>query len=118
LPGQDSFRVEVLHPGDNVPRVLAAVASGDPLRITVPLERGCAMVKLLHTWMAPANRDLVSTATVRLGTVLHGAVLRYTLDNQPPTASSPKYSTPIVLRATTTVRAAAFRRGERSRRCS
>jgi hypothetical protein len=113
LPGQDSFRVEVLHPGDTSAHVLAAAASGDPLRLTVPLERGCAMVKLLHTWISPADRDFVSTATVRMGTIVHGAVLRYTLDNRPPTASSPQYSTPIVLRATTTVRAAAFRGGER-----
>ncbi len=113
LPGQTSFRVEVLHPGDRVARVLAAAASGDPLRLTVPLERGCAMVKLLHTWISPANRDFLSTATVRLGTILHGAALRYTIDNHPPTASSPRYSAPIVLRATTTIRAAAFRGDER-----
>jgi hypothetical protein len=112
LPGQDSFRVEVLHPGETAARV-STVAAVNPLRLTVPLERGCAMVKLLHTWMIPANRDFVSIATVRMGTAIHGAELHYTLDNRPPTASSPKYSTPTVLRATTTVRAAAFRGRER-----
>jgi hypothetical protein len=40
-----------------------------------------------------------------------GAVVRYTLDNTPPTAISPAYSTPFPISATTTVRARVFAPG-------
>lgn len=37
-----------------------------------------------------------------------GAVVRYTVDNTPPTASSPVYASPLAVSATTTVRARVF----------
>jgi hypothetical protein len=49
--------------------------------------------------------------TVALTTNTPGAVIRYTVDASPPVATSPVYSNPLVIGATTVLRAAAFREG-------
>ena len=48
---------------------------------------------------------------VRLASPTRGAVLRYTLDGSEPSAGSKEYFGPVSLRATTTVRARAFKAG-------
>ena len=106
--GQSGWRVECIVPGANVWRLLAAQQGSDSVRLQVPLRRGCAMVRLSHTWLAPAERGFTGEVAVHLGTTIRGAQLRYTLDNSAPTRNSPLYAQPVILRGTTTVRAAAF----------
>jgi len=58
--------------------------------------------------MAPAGGVYAKTASVTLQTGVPKTQIRYTLDGSTPTANSRLYTTPITLRKTTTVRAAAF----------
>jgi hypothetical protein len=58
--------------------------------------------------MAPAGGVFTKTASVTLRTSVPETQIRYTLDGSTPTANSRLYTTPITLRKTTTVRAAAF----------
>ncbi len=50
----------------------------------------------------------VDQVSVELSSGVQGAVVRYTTDGEPPTADSPLYSGPIVLAATTQLRAQSF----------
>lgn len=52
------------------------------------------------------------TVAVELSAGAEGAEIRYTLDGTPPTLDSPRYTRPIALAATTTIRAAAVLDGE------
>ncbi|NLC56081.1 MAG: hypothetical protein GX774_04515 [Armatimonadetes bacterium] len=112
LPGQEGFRVEVIHPAGEW-RLLKASLREGRLTLTVPLRRGCAVVRLLHTWILPHRRYFVTPATVTLGSTLRGAVVRYTLDGSAPLPTSPRYTRPLRLQRTTTLRAAAYRQGAR-----
>lgn len=49
--------------------------------------------------------------TAALQSATDGAVIRYTLDGTEPTAESPAYSAPLVLKETTDIRARAFKEG-------
>ncbi|MFZ1932178.1 MAG: FN3 associated domain-containing protein [Thermoguttaceae bacterium] len=109
LPGHRGFRIEALRPGREQPVELAAVSEGNCLRIGVPLNRGCAMLLLTHTWMSPSTTYFYGSARVEVGTMLEGSRLHYTLDGSKPTAQSPVYNTPIELKRTTVVKAAVFR---------
>ena len=109
LPGQKGFRAEAIQPGETRAAVVNVAEEGDVVRIAVPLKRGCAMLMLRHTWMEPAASYFFSATKIRLGSVLEGARLHYTLDGSQPMAQSPVYSAPVELRETTVVRAAAFR---------
>jgi hypothetical protein len=108
LPGQKGFRAQAIQPGDTRPVTVNVADSGDLLRASVPLKRGCAMLLLRHTWIEPQTAYFYDAATVELGSTLEKARLHYTLDGSEPTPQSPVYSTPIELRQTTVVRAAAF----------
>jgi|GEM_PF-6450696 len=59
----------------------------------------------------PAANCFIDEATVRITHTVPGVELRYTLDGTEPTLASPLYEKPLALRATTTVRARAFRPG-------
>jgi hypothetical protein len=109
LPGQKGFIAKVIQPGEARPTTLSVDDAGDVLRADVPLKRGCAMLLLTHTWMEPRKAYFSDAAKVELGSTLDEARLRHTLDGSEPTPESPVYSTPIELRQTTVVRAAAFR---------
>jgi hypothetical protein len=112
LEGQREWRVEVCQPGGRW-RWLPSVAAGGLIRLEAPLRRGCAMVRLSHTWMLPKDRCFTGEAALKAGTLIAGATLRYTLDGSEPTGTSPVYARQIKLRATTMVRLAVFRDGQR-----
>ena len=67
------------------------------------------MVKLSYAWMDPKTTFFAEQTTVKLGTTLRDAVMRYTVDGSIPSATSPRYEEPLVLEKTTRVSAAAFR---------
>lgn len=58
--------------------------------------------------LLPASCYFSPTTNVTISCLTDGATVRYTLDGTEPTASSAVYSAPIVLSATTTVKARAF----------
>ncbi len=109
LAGQNGFRIEVLHPAEANPVAVHAAADGEVLRLDVPLKRGCAMLLLKNMWMEPKAAYFIDSMALELGSTLDGTDLHYTLDGSEPTQSSPAYSTPVELRKTTLVKAAAFR---------
>jgi len=113
LSGQNGFRVEVIHPGQTEWKPLPTGGSSDRLVLNVPLVRGCAMVKLAYAWMDPKTTFFAERTTVRLGTTLRDAVMRYTVDGSMPSATSARYEEPVVLEQSSKVRAAAFRGDER-----
>lgn len=60
----------------------------------------------------PGQRSFVTAITVKLSEPGHpDAEIRYTLDGSEPTATSPLYSAPIDMAATTTLKARAFQPG-------
>ena len=46
IPGLDTLKCEALHPGVEKPAALAGKVKDGVLELTVPLVRGCAMVRL------------------------------------------------------------------------
>ncbi len=111
LPGQESFRAEVIHPGGTGWVSLSVQEAGDTLSLDVPLVRGCAMVKLAYAWIEPKAAYFGGSANITMGTTLTDAVLRYTLDGSTPSGASDGYEKPIKLNKTTLIRAAAFKNG-------
>ena len=61
--------------------------------------------------VSPAAGSYPGSVAVTLATSTAGASLRYTLDGSTPTATSPLYSAPLWLSATTTVKVRGFRTG-------
>ncbi len=113
LAGQESFRVEMIHPGESAWSSLAVLDDGRQLRLDVPLCRGCAMVRLACAWIEPKLSSFVSSQTIELGTTIAGGEIRYTTDGSPPTAASPRYGDPFTINKTTPIRAAVFAGGSR-----
>ncbi|TKG94128.1 beta-N-acetylhexosaminidase [Puteibacter caeruleilacunae] len=66
----------------------------------------------LVTAKATIDKENKSLA-VTLNNEISGTEIRYTLDGTEPVAASTLYETPILLKSTTTVNAAAFRNGQR-----
>ncbi|GAA2143631.1 chitobiase/beta-hexosaminidase C-terminal domain-containing protein [Kitasatospora kazusensis] len=60
---------------------------------------------------SPAGGTFSTAQTVTIGDATAGAAIHYTLDGSTPTASSPRYSAPITVAATTTVQAVATAAG-------
>lgn len=108
LGGPDAFRVTVLHPGETTASVLPATSGGKALHIDVPLGRGCALVKLSRIWLDPAQSWFTHSTQVRMGTTIHGATIRYTMDGTEPTPDSPVYVAPIEVKASANIRMASF----------
>ena len=59
-------------------------------------------------WVEPAPGAFIGEVTVTLGGRSRDAVIRYTLDGSEPTAKSPRYTAPLKLAHTATVKAAAW----------
>jgi hypothetical protein len=108
IAGQNGFRIEVIHPGENAWSGLAAQDDGHRLRLDVPLRRGCAMVKLAYAWIEPKTSAFVMNQTITLGTTIAGGQIHYTTDGTAPTAASPRYADPFSIDKTTSIRAAVF----------
>jgi hypothetical protein len=131
LPGQNGFRIELIHPGEEQWTTLSepsgyltndpleAIAKGGTIgqvRLRVPLARGCAMVKLAYAWIDPKVTWFDSTAEVSMGTTIAGGEIRYTLDGPEPDANSAGGGSAVQfpLDKTATVRAAVFVAGRRA----
>lgn len=63
---------------------------------------------------SPAGGTYASAQTVTISSATSGAEIRYTTDGTEPAASSPLYSSPLTVSATTTVKAKAFKSGMNS----
>jgi hypothetical protein len=137
LPGQNGFNIRVIHPGTNswiglgsLPDYLfsaaytesassEASAKGgtiDLLRLTVPLERGCAMVELSYAWIRPMGGTFWfdSPTYVEMGSTIVRSEVRYTTDGTEPTSASPGgWETHVPIQKTATFRAAVFAGGQR-----
>ncbi len=110
-PGQRVFHAEVIHPGQALWVPLDAEDNDGVVRMNVPLARGCAMVKLSTSWMAPATPYFKTNATVELNTTLGGVTIHYTLDGSEPSSDSLAYTEPILIEKRTLVRMATFANG-------
>ncbi|HOZ48977.1 MAG TPA: chitobiase/beta-hexosaminidase C-terminal domain-containing protein [Candidatus Hydrogenedentes bacterium] len=108
LPGQRAFHGELVHPGETEWAPLTVEDDGAQVALNVPLERGCAMVKLSTSWIAPATPYFTTVATIDLATTIENATIRYTLDGGEPTAASAAYTTPVTIADRTLVRMATF----------
>jgi len=106
--GQRAWRSSVIHPGETDWSPMEVDDRGDYILMNVPLDRGCAMVKLSTSWMEPTKTYFTNEAVVTFGTTIPNGIFRYTLDGSVPTAQSPSYSGPISLREWTLVRMALF----------
>jgi len=107
-PGQGGFRVAVIHAGATDWTPLAVEDNGTIINMHVPLERGCAMVKLSSSWIDPATTYFTDRTTVRMGTTIRGAVIHYTLNGTEPTTTAARYTRPIRLTERTVVKMAVF----------
>ena len=107
-PGQEAFGVEVIHPGETNWAPLKVGDKDGVVTLDVPLKRGCAMVKLSTSWIAPAATYFTTSTAVELGTVTDNAAIHYTLDGSTPALNTPRYTSPIRLGETTPVRMAVF----------
>lgn len=61
--------------------------------------------------ISPEPIDFRDTLVVTLTPVTEGSTIHYTLDGSPPDSSKPKYTQPLILRATTVVKAIALKAG-------
>jgi alpha-tubulin suppressor-like RCC1 family protein len=68
-------------------------------------------MKAADVTATPSGGTYSSAQSVALTTSTAGATIRFTTDGTAPTESSPSYSTPIQIAASTTLRAAAFKTG-------
>ena len=98
----------MIHPGKTDWAPLEVEDEDGAVVMDVPLERGCAMVKLSTSWITPATTYFTTTTTVELGTTVNEVSIHYTLDGSEPTANSPRYTGPITIRARTMVKMATF----------
>ncbi len=71
-----------------------------------PFTPGEVLVSPMYT---PNGGNFTTTVTVVLETAITGSEIRYTLDGSAPTATSPLYTGPLTLNATTTITARTFR---------
>ena len=110
-PGQSAFRAEAIHPGKTDWTPLKIEDNDGVVAMDVPLERGCAMVKLSTSWITPTITYFTTSIVVELGTTVNQAAIHYTLDGSEPTASSPRYTEPIAIHERTPVRMATFVKG-------
>jgi hypothetical protein len=113
LKNQKGYKVSILHPGSEKWTKLKYRQKGDVLTLDVPLKRGCAMVKILHSWMEPSARCFVDKQTVKLETLIKKAKIRYTLDGSEVTSSSKLYKRPFVINKITKVDMAVFLDGQK-----
>ena len=113
LKNQKGYKVSILHPGSEKWTKLKYRQKGDILTLDVPLKRGCAMVKILHSWMEPSARCFVDKQTVKLETLIKKAKIRYTLDGSDVTSSSKLYKRPFVINKITKVDMAVFLDGQK-----
>ena len=112
------YAIDLLHetrsvvlPDDPSIRILAmtcASNSNDGVQSTTPVVG--EPVETSVSIRAPML-DFVQGTRVRLTTPIAGATIHYTLDGTRPTPESPRYTAPLDLTATTTVKARAFAPG-------
>ena len=96
-------------------------AASFPARFTRSVRcsmRATCVTSSSRPWGLRAKKVFVETATLELARpAIHpDGVVRFTLDGSDPTASSPVYDAPIVLRATTSATARLFLPGGRNER--
>ncbi|HLY12385.1 MAG TPA: PQQ-dependent sugar dehydrogenase, partial [Planctomycetota bacterium] len=91
------YRVVVSGDGPSVTSAAATLTVNGPAAAT-PL-------------ISPNGGTFSGPVTVRLSTTTAGATIHYTLNNTAPTSGSAAYTTPVVVSATTTVRAVAIPSG-------
>ncbi|MFT3784084.1 MAG: chitobiase/beta-hexosaminidase C-terminal domain-containing protein [Nibricoccus sp.] len=60
---------------------------------------------------SPAAGTYTSSQTVTIASATSGATIRYTVDGSTPTTTSPVYSSPVAISATTTLKAIAYKSG-------
>ena len=112
LAGERQYRAVALHPG-GAEKPLGLVKSGPETRLDVPLERGCALVKLSYLWLDPSFPCFVSSLPLRPGTTLRGAEIRHAarggdLLGATSSADWQPWEGSLKLEKTTTVKLAAF----------
>jgi len=111
LPGQKNFVIEAIQPGQAKWTPISSIEHGDSLTVVVPLQRGCAMVRLLYAWIKPEKHYFIDTLTVNLGTTIQTAKIHYSLDGRKPGPDSPVYSEPFTVDRSTMLTAAVFQNG-------
>ena len=71
---------------------------------------GCGLNEVEgEIWSEPGATEFVVTMDVKLMSTLAGAAIRYTVDGSAPSATSPLYTSPLMVTSTTDLRAALFR---------
>lgn len=62
-------------------------------------------------FVGKGERTFIDTTEVTLGSIMDGAIIRYTTDGSEPSKDSPVYSEPFILNCSATVKAVAFKDG-------
>jgi len=96
---------------DLVVRMLPAAAPNAHASVIELTVKGSPVVYEPPVILAAADQ-LVTELEVRIEVPSDELVIRYTLDGSEPGGASPRYSTPLVITDTTTVRARCFHHGE------
>ena len=116
--GNDLTAAPTLHAQQDVPvsgGTATIAISGVPARSAtmVTIRPAGLAAQVAKPTFSPLRGTYWKPTTVSLSSGTPGATIRYTLDGTAPTASSPVYSGPIHVTATTTIRAMATKAGMR-----
>ena len=98
------FRVHAIVNGGNI---YSNILSFEVL----PPQGGPGTRRVKTPVFTPPGQRFLTTIEVSISCETSGAIIRYTLDGTDPTESSPMYTTPILIRNTTTIKARAYKTG-------
>lgn len=121
MPGDDSDEGDIAHNFIEHSRIAGGGALTFVLSESPNLQRGTTDADAPFSLSTGPAASIPYTSTdvslfidkvrLQLGSATPGADIHYTLDGTTPTAASPRYKEPIVLEATTPVRAIAMKKG-------
>jgi hypothetical protein len=98
------FRVHAIVNGRDIYSDIFAIA-------VLPPQSGSGTRRVKTPVFIPGSQTFLTTIEVTITCGTPEAIIRYTLDGTDPTESSPMYTTPILIRNTTTIKARAYKSG-------
>ena len=92
---------------------VAVTRNGDDWTATIPLARGCGLVRLHWAWIEPFQPWWKIRPSIEVQTTVAGATIRATTDGRPPQADTPPWTTPLTPGGSLTLRAGIWKDGQR-----